>query len=325
MSATVSQAMISSSHQINAERLLVEDVLQPIFHNVILDPENAIAGTDNNQYLDDVGNTDFMVVLLGQKSRKAVVEEIKRAFGTGAYIAGYKLMYPPFYDGNAWKSTYEEKTLKKHKLFVKSVNSIIELRDEVLRSVGDFLAKSTRKLQFKRWNECYSVASDWLKEPKKIRRVGLIQRTSTCVLGPRSGANEEISFCKNLELYVKLVQNKKKGGPYFVHIFDVKETCAELKGNSNKYLPDRRIIQPGGALSRVSGMIGESNSIHICPMNIESLTPLILVDNKIAYGVFAGGDISFVTVAEDPIQANTIWEIMGNRQTLSNSELEKKL
>jgi hypothetical protein len=65
--------MVSSAAFMHAERVLIKSDLSRIFGYVVRAPEESRAGTRTESYLDDAASSDFLVVLLSQKTRPAVV------------------------------------------------------------------------------------------------------------------------------------------------------------------------------------------------------------------------------------------------------------
>lgn len=302
-------AMVSSSAKINSERVLIHEDLKAIFDDVEMAPEQSVAGSKTTDYLESAANADFLVVLLGQESRPAVRAEIQAAYTSGAYIAGFTLNYPPVIEpGEAWISTPEETFLREKERFVSPVKDIIELRNGVMKAVGRCLSESTRRLQFKTWDETYSVASEWLRVPTNVRRVALVQRTSSVFLGAQKSRQSEIEFCERLTAFLKLVH--RNGGsphPKFVHLFDTNLTIKELENFEDKY-----------TLKPVSLAVDATNPVrtnrtgpHICGCDqLDAIGPLILVDDKIGYGMPVGPDVSFVVTAIDRQQADKIFEAL---------------
>lgn len=307
-----SMAMVSSAAQIHAERLLIADDLDKVFEKVVRSPELSVAGTNANDYLADAEAADFLVVLLGCESRPAVLEEIETALQTGAYIAAFSLRYPPFYDRNTgWTPTDEENVLREHGIFVKQVDDINQLRRETMLSLGQFLSDSTRRLQFKTLEATYQVAQDWLKIPKNVQRVALVQRTSSVFLGARTQSTAEIGFYNKLTEYIDLATRSgrtKEKGRRFVHLLDEDLTLAELDKNSSDYMGQP--IKKAVALAKHKRNSKGSSRVHIRACMPGSGGPLLIVDDKIGYSISLGTGGSYISVIEDSHNAGKLFDAL---------------
>ncbi|HEY3409836.1 MAG TPA: hypothetical protein VGK53_16835, partial [Propionicimonas sp.] len=127
------QAMVSSAANLSAERFIVEEELKRAFEKVVLAPEHTAAGTPTLRYIQQVKQTDFLVVILTQVSRPAVQEEIAVALKAHTHIAAFALHYPPHLETNAaWQPTPEEIEIRESGVWIKDVSSILDLRLEVM-------------------------------------------------------------------------------------------------------------------------------------------------------------------------------------------------
>ena len=303
------KAMVSSASSVHAERVLIRSDLSRIFTNVIRAPEESRAGTKSESYLDDAVSSDFLVVLLSQESRPAVVEEIRAALDSGAHVAGFSLHYPPYRErGGPWQLTPEERMLHEHKLFVKPVESIVELRSEVSRALAHFLSTTVNRFRPSNSEQNYALAKQWLAPPD-IARVALVQRTSMLLLGPRRGHHDETACMKSLNLLLNRIRSRKNR-PEFVHLFDMNETLIEANINSGDYgLP--------GALNHVRSYIERPTPryVHISKLDDQvALASVLLVNDKVALGTPLGSGGSFLSVVEDRQTADSVIEMLKQNQ-----------
>jgi hypothetical protein len=290
--------MVSSSASIHAERLLISEDLKKIFRNVVRGPEESTSGTPSDSYLQAAREADFMVVLLSNESRPAVVNEVKEAISAGTHVAGFALHYPPFRtDSAAWTPTEEEEYIRSQNLWVKNVSDINVLRQEVRKALAEFLALATNRFRPMTSEQTYDIAAKWLKYPSDIKRVALVQQTSTVFLGPRKGAHLEDEVSKSLLAIIG--RTRKSANVSFIHVFDEDKTSEEAAKNSSAYQgrPSLGIRDYTRGRLHFSGISGQPN-----------IGPLLVVDDWVGFGTSAGHGGSFVSVVRDRKVADEVFE-----------------
>lgn len=306
MPETRPKAMVSSSSAVHAERMLIAADLAKVFLTVVRAPEESRGGTNTDSYLDDAASTSFLVVLLTQDSRPAVVEEIRVALGNGAHIAGFSLQYLPFRaPGGPWNQTAEELLLHDNNLFVRSVNSIVELQEEVARALAHFLATTVSRFQASNSSQNYALARRWLQAPN-IRRVALVQRSSILALGARRGNVDEAACMASVNTI--LTQARTRTDLEFVHVFDLEETVQEASANPAIYggQNHQRTFLKSYVRNRPA-----KRPIHIAALEgTDTLASVLLVNDRVALGTPLGAGGIFLSVVEDKQTADSAMEML---------------
>lgn len=300
------KAMVSSSSAVHAERMLIAADLQKVFLTVVRAPEESRGGTHSDSYLEDAASTSFLVVLLTQDSRPAVVEEIRAALASGAHIAGFSLQYPPFQtSGGPWDQTAEELLLHDSNLFVRSVNSIVELQEEVARALAHFLATTVSRFQASNSSQNYALARRWLQGPN-IRRVALVQHSSILALGPRRGNVDEAACMTSI--HAILGQARTRTDLELVHVFDLEETIREAETSSAVYSGQNHQRQ---FLKSYVRNRPAKRPIHIAALEVtDTLASVLLVNDRVALGTPLGAGGIFLSVVEDKQTADSTMEML---------------
>ncbi|WPU11075.1 hypothetical protein [Pseudarthrobacter oxydans] len=293
------RAMVSSAASVHAERLLVAQQLLNVFDRVTRAPEESAGGSQATAYLQDARASNFIVALLTQDTRPAVFEELQAGMKAGAHIAGFRLDYPPFNGDVPWKTTREENLLREANGFVKAVSSITELQHEVWKSLAHFLTRTTKRFSFRDGPEVYQFFLEWLDEGR-IDRIGLGQRTSMLLLGPRRNSRPEQKCFERLKEFVGNVR-KSKSKLEFTHIYDAHLTRQEALSRAHDYarhhtLDEFRAYDSGSYNGRLHYGFPESGSVACA----------LVVNDKVALGTPIGEGVA-LSVIDDAAAAHDVY------------------
>jgi hypothetical protein len=301
----MTMAMVSSSADIHAERLLIAQELKRAFDDVKRAPEESVAGTAAMNYLDHARKSDFLVVLLTQKSRDAVIGEVKAAFEGHAHVAAFRLSYPPFDQPRPWVATPEEELLREKGTWVKEVASVVELVEEVWRSIAHYIAVASARVQRIDGDQVYIHLEDWLSGD--VERIAFTQVTSMLFLGARSANKAERRCLDRLLAIAATPATRRRGAAKIIHVFDGDAT-------EGKSLTGEKYIWEKKWDSLIT-----SRRVSVRVANPASIAPAAVVNDRVALGTPLGAGGMMMTLIQDAeIAAEVYQQICDNGEVLKD-------
>lgn len=303
------RGMISSAFRLAAERDLLRLEMRKLFADrVDVLPEDSVAGTDADLYLQKARDASFIVILLTQEESDAVLSEVQIALDNNIQVAAFSLRYPPHsIPGTEWLPTRSEERLRKSGVFVRSVSSITDLQTQFWRAVANYLATATERYQHSSSHKNYDLFKDWLLVRPK--RIALIQRTSTLLLGPRKDRQDEIDCNDSIKAHIERMVNANDGSTEFLHVFSKDHTRQAFTENRDSYLLQER----SQLLSRRRN--AKKNSPFIIKITAagSEISPCLVVDNKVVLGSSLGSEGNMMSIIQEKSTASYVWRVLNNR------------
>lgn len=308
--------MISSAFRLAAERDLLRLEMKKLFADRIdVLPEDSVAGTDADVYLQKARDASFIVILLTQEESDAVLSEVEIALDNNIQVAAFSLRYPPHsIPGTEWLPTRSEELLRRAGVFVRSVNSITDLQTQFWRAVANYLATATERYQHSSSHKNYDLFKDWLQVRPK--RIALIQRTSTLLLGPRKDRQDEIDCNDSIKSHLERMISANDRGIEFLHVFSKDQTRKAFAENRDSYLLQER----SSLLSRRRSPKKSSPFIVKITGVGNEISPCLVVDNKVVLGSSLGGDNNMMSIIQEKSTASYVWRVLNNRLGYDTAE-----
>lgn len=236
----------------------------------VLFPESGVSGQPSRQYLADLKRCQILVLLIGKDTSRHVDAEIHAALDAGiAIIPLLKTDRANSPLPKAWH--YYEKDLSgiEYQTFFDQDSLAKAFNDAIIHQtwlayspLEDVLGhKSSR-------DKCYDQLTDLIETAS--RRLVLIQRTSSLMLGAREYANTEAQF---IEVIIKRL--RQKPALQFIHVFHGPNTEEEARANPGRGDKVRSKLAPLLKGRKQSG----------CFTTKLEVTPLLVADYSVGIGL----------------------------------------
>ena len=255
---------ISSAYKgLELEREFVALVCKEMHLTTIRLPEQSAAGSLPRDYLQSLRTASIDLLLVGDRKSLAVDEETLLAKQIGIPII-------PLFKKYAGRISKESERLKEKGIgeFSRSFETLAELKQQVQEAISELLHKRFHTytgLQFGH-DPAYEQASQMVQDA--AWRVVVVQKTSSMILGPRSGKSGERRFILNVESYLDRCRSNPE--LQFIHVFSIEDTKRELYDSNPSIYPESErylgLLKFSHGLSgvKVVGTTDHVDSLIIC-------------------------------------------------------------
>lgn len=260
-------SVVDSENKFREYRFIAKLAAESKGYKAVLNPEDkGITQTSFENVLNF--QRPIFILIIGIKKSDMVKKECEIALKKGLEIIAFL------------KKSEGNKIDKKTEKFAKDIS--IELYDkdyscfssceELYKSIINRLEtieKDKKEVKiFKNKDLAYAKSTELIKEAK--RSIVICQETSSLVLGPRSGNNNEKDFYNEL---IKQIENSKNNHKSIIHIFSYAKTKKEL--NNNEY-------NSREAIEKLKELHSEEKVI-VKHIKNKEITPFVIADNTVFF------------------------------------------
>lgn len=253
-------------------RYTAKSVIEKMGHQAVRNPEDVLTQYNFERVLNE--ECDFLAIIIGDTESSMVEKELKLALARGIPILAFARIHYNSHGKKVFPS--------------KGINAIKSISPELYN------------MQIATFSSCEDLASAFYQELENVidrkmklapvigidppiaytegvkliqnakYRLLVAQRTSSLILGPRSGVAHEQTFYTEM---INWINTPRDHSTYFLHYFSKKQTIDEAKKNnyqlqkakdsfqqimSNKALSERIVIRASEDFDAISHVIGDT-------------------------------------------------------------------
>ncbi len=305
----------STFSDLRYEREFVAGVCGEMGFDVLFFPEHSTTGEGQRDYLTSENDAQILIYLVTRES-DAVKEELELAEELGLFVV--QLARVEELGDEATAISEYATSLRGGARYQDVFRTLAELRTKVREGVSEAVARRlSDRGGLAEWNpSSYETAAGIVRAGN--RRFGLVQDTSSLLLGPKSGRlSEERKFLDSVRSFIGRVVDSR--GPRsvqgteedisatkwpevpFIHVFNASATTEAIRTGEYPFMDEYREILEDSYLPLV-----REGRIAICGIDLE-VSPILVCDDSCEIGTRLADRIYYGRFSAYGSSASRLW------------------
>lgn len=302
----------STFSDLRYEREFVADVCDEMGFDVLFFPEHSTAGGGQRDYLTSENDAQILVYLVTRES-DAVKEELELAAELGLFVV--QLARVEELGDDATAISKFAGSLRHGARYQDVFRTLAELRTKVREGVSEAVARRlSDRGGLAEWSpSSYESAAAIVRATNW--RFGLVQDTSSLLLGPRRGRlSEERKFLDSVCSFVSRVVESDSDGPLeqepgtarwpevpFIHVFNASATIEAIRSGEYPFMDEFL-----GALEDFYLPLVKAGRVVICGIDLE-VSPILICDDSCEIGTRLADRIYYGRFSAFGSSASRLW------------------